>query len=819
MSPPPEERAGPLVHLGLGLLALSTLVLEVLLTRIYSVTMWYHFAFMAISVAMFGLAAGALIVHRFPAVARGPTLAAAGCGADPPTPRRGSPAAPLARWSALFALGAPAALVCVVQLRLGGEGWPGAAALALVWVLSAAPFVLSGVATCLALTRWPAAVHTLYAADLLGAALGCLLIWVLLPLLGGPGTVLAVAALGLGAAWCFALAPGSGAPRSGLLVASLVVAGLLGAQLVLGEVPALRLKWVKGGAERAAAHEAWSSFARVTVRPIPDGWPRGWGISPRFVPDRKVEQLLLQIDAAAGTVLTRFEGDPAAVRHLQWDVTSLAYHLRPGGHAAVVGVGGGRDVLAALTCGSRAVTGIELNGAILELLRGRYAGFTGRLERLPGVRLVHDEARSWLSRTPERFDVVQLSLIDTWAATAAGAFALAENGLYTTEAWAVFLERLAPGGLLSVSRYYAPDSPHELRRLVALAAAALRGAGVADPAPHLAVAVCPHQPTQPGVANLLLSREPLSPGDVAALERLCGELGFELLLAPGGSGPDEVLRRLARGEPPGASAYDLSPPTDDRPFFFNMLRLRDALGGRRGEGGANDPNLRAVSVLSLLLLVSGGLCLLCLGGPLLWRTERAPLRGNGDLFLLFAAIGTGFMLVEVALLQRLSLFLGHPVWGLCVVLFGFLLGGAAGSWLTPAGGRGRRAAALLLLGALLASQVAVPPLLLAARGAGTPARIGLALLTLLPLGCLMGMPFPLGMRAALARAPGLAPWLWGINGATSVTGSVLALALALELGTAATGWAGLGCYALAAAVLLRLERSAPAAPPSAGGVV
>lgn len=801
MSPAPEERAGPLVHLGLGLLALSTLVLEVLLTRIYSVTMWYHFAFMAISVAMFGLAAGALIVHRFPSVATGSSLAAA-----------------LARWSALFALGAPAALTCVVQLRLGGAGWPGAAALALVYVLSAAPFVLSGVATCLALTRWPAAVHTLYAADLLGAALGCLLIWVLLPLLGGPGTVLAVAALGLGAAWCFALAPGSGAARPGLVIASLAVAGLLGAQLVLGEVPALRLKWVKGGVERAAAHEAWSSFARVTVRPIPDGWPRGWGISPRFVPDRQVEQLLLQIDAAAGTVLTRFEGDPAALRHLQWDVTSLACHLRPGGHTAVVGVGGGRDVLAALTCGARAVTGIELNGAILELLRGRYAGFTGRLERLPGVRLVHDEARSWLSRTPERFDVVQLSLIDTWAATAAGAFALAENGLYTVEAWEVFLERLAPGGLLSVSRYYAPDSPHELRRLVALAAATLQAAGVADPARHLAVAVCPHQPTQPGVANLLLSREPLAAGDVAALERLCGELGFELLLAPGGgSSPDELLRRLARGEPPGDSAYDLTPPTDDRPFFFNMLRLRDALGGRRGEGGANDPNLRAVSVLALLLLVSGGLCVVCLGGPLLWGAERAPLRGNGDLFLYFAAIGTGFMLVEVALLQRLSLFLGHPVWGLCVVLFGFLLGGAAGSWLTPAGARGRRAAALLLLAALLASLLAVPPLLLAARGADTPVRLGLALLGLLPLGCLLGMPFPLGMRAALARAPDLAPWLWGINGATSVTGSVLALALALELGTAATGWAGLGCYAVAAALLLRSGR--PAAPPPAGGVV
>lgn len=255
---------------------------------------------------------------------------------------------------------------------------------------------------------------------------------------------------------------------------------------------------------------------------------------------------------------------------------------------------------------------------------------------------------------------------------------------------------------------------------------------------------------------------------------------------------------------------NIAPPTDDSPFFFHTLRLGDVFDGalwRAGLGG-DASNVQAVWVLGVLLLTVLGLTILCIVVPLLLTADRRSLAGTTPLFVFFAGIGLGFMLVEISQMQRLIVFLGHPTYGLSVVLFAMLASSGLGSL---AAGRleGGGARAVLPVAALVATLAifgtATPLAVRAFEAATTATRIAMAVGLLFPIGFLMGMAFPLGMRAATLRAPALAPWLWGVNGATSVCASVAAVAIALNWGITASFWTGVACYAVAAVALARVS--------------
>jgi hypothetical protein len=672
--------------------------------------------------------------------------------------------------------------------------------------VSAVPFVFSGIAVCLALTRSPRAVGWLYAADLGGASLGCLAVVLALKVTDGPTAVLMVAALaGLGAVF-FGREAGSSRLRTATIAtaAALVLAATGHAWLVDRHEPILRLVSVKGAPESPALYEKWTSFSRIRVEGIPGQLrkPFGWGFSPRYTPVDEVRELDISIDAASGTVLTGFDGDVGKLAYLQHDVTNIAHYLRPESRVLVIGVGGGRDILSALAFGQRSVEGIEINEAVLEALTREFGDFSGHLDRHPKVTLVHDEARSRLARDPRRFDILQVSLIDTWAATAAGAFALSESSLYTVEAWRTFLDRLEPRGILTFSRWYRPREPYEFYRLVNLAVVSLKARGVAGPRRHLAVLTAPSRDDNPTeVGTLLVSPTPLSSEDIGHLETLAVQMGFRLLLTPG-TAIDPVLARIANGDDPEGVAStipaDISAPTDDRPFFFQMVRLSDLLkpGFWSGEGRAR---LRAVLILGVLLATVVGLAATCLLLPLLLTPREHALRGSGPLFVFFTMIGLGFMFVELAQMQRLSLFLGHPAYSLVVVLFSLLLSSGIGSALTQ--GRLRSSSKTswlmaLLMAALFAVGVLTPWVARSLAGQETPVRILAAVALLLPAGLVMGTAFPLGMNVAQNRS-GLAPWLWGMNGAASVLASVLAVVISMSAGIAAAYWVGFSAYVVA----------------------
>ncbi|MFI5076278.1 MAG: hypothetical protein ACHQRO_03000, partial [Vicinamibacteria bacterium] len=548
---------------------------------------------------------------------------------------------------------------------------------------------------------------------------------------------------------------------------------------------------------------------------------------------RKVHQLHLDIDVAAGTVLTKKPETPADAAHLEYDVTNIGYYLRPKGSALVVGVGGGRDVLSALHFGATKVTGVEINTNILETLNGRFGDFTGHLDRDPRVRFVNDEARSFIARNDERFDVIQISLIDTWAATAAGAFVLSENSLYTVEAWDIFLSHMTPRGLLSVSRWSFSDRPGEVYRMTALATAALQRRGVADPRAHMAIVRSIRgdggDDAPDGIGTLLVSPSPLDAGDLATLKAQADRLGFQVAL-DATTATDETLARLASARDldavVAAHPINIAPPTDDSPFFFNMLRLRDVLRLDLLKHGKSSHNMEAVFVLGTLLFTVLLLTGLCIGVPLFVTSDRKALAGAAPLVTFFAAIGLGFMLVETSQMQRLIVVLGHPTYGLTVVLFSLLLSSGLGSALTSriapddvgSAGVVRLAG---LLGLLVVFGVITPMLTHRIEGAATPIRIAVSAALLAVPGLFMGMAFPLGLGLARNR-PALTPWLWGVNGATSVCASVLAVAIALSTTISTAFWVGCFCYLVALGAFVRQVKRVQARaedPATRGGVV
>ena len=818
-------------YLGVFFMTASVLMLQIIQTRILSVVSWYYLAFFVISLAMFGITAGTVWVygrrHRFSEK----TLAH-----------------DLTYFSSAFAV--TNALCVAVQMTLA----PAATGMATDFVVAlelatclAIPFFFSGVVVSLALTRSPLPIGRVYAVDLAGAAVGCLGVLLLLNLTDGPSALLWVSVAAALAAACFAGSGFGDVPRSRMPFAGLLLqAKPILVVLVLCAIAngltgkGLQPMFVKGNLEATEAAPIfvkWNSFSRIAVREgrnksamrERDDEPAMWGPSPTFRPVQwSVRQRGMNIDGDAATTTYAFDGDVAHAAFLKYDITNLAHFLPDHRRAAVIGLGGGRDMLSARVFGVPDITGIEINPILMQLLTSApgYSEFSG-LNRLPGMHFHVDEARSWFARTGETFDVIQMSLIDTWAATGAGAFTLSENGLYTVDAWRIFFRRLSPSGVFAVSRWYSPENINETGKIVSLAVATLFDLGVSEPRRHIFLASAGH------IATLIVSRSPLSAPDIARLKAVSKEMQYQLLLSPEDTPTSPILRNIVASSTSADLArytsslpLDFSPPTDERPFFFNQLPLYDlrktvnfALSNRAD--GIASGNLTATLTLvrafvtSLLLVI---ITILYPLQPAIADVGRRLASGGTAYFLL---IGAGFMSVEIGLLQRMSVFLGHPIYSLSIVLFSLILATGLGSLISdrlPLTSRRRFVSwSLITAGYLACIPFWLPPLLLAFDGAGLLTRASLCVATIAPAGLLMGYGFPTGMRlvSAVDRTP--TPWFWGINGAAGVLASSFGVACSIAFGIYVTLMAGALCYVLLipAAIILQSRDKHTMLPQSA----
>jgi spermidine synthase len=802
-------------YAGVFLVAMSTLMLEVLLTRITSVSAWYHLAFFVISLGMLGMTAGAVLVFVAPAAftrERVPArLAEAALGFAITTPL-----------CVGFALSVPLASVTDLMSFMALLGTGGALAL---------PFILAGIALALALTRAGLSTNLAYGIDLIGAAMGCVLILPLLGAVDAPSAALAAAAVAGLASVVFAWAAGR---RPWFALAWTVLLAIGTVWNAKADPPALRPAWVKGVREVPSVYDyiGWNTYSRVTVGKIESREPAFWArgrLTPAGVL-APIDQRVILIDGGAGTSMARLGPSLLAHRYLEWDVTAFAHRLRPSGAAAVIGVGGGRDVLEAARVGHSPVVGVEINDLIIKLHRELMEDFAG-LPRISAVQLVHDEARSFMARETRQFSVLTMSLIDTWASTGAGAYSLSENGLYTREAWQLFMRRLAPDGIFTVSRWYLMNSPGETARMLALAMETLWSSGVENPRAHLALLQCEH------VATLLVARNPFSNADMDRIQVEATEMGFNMLLTPRRVPFHPLLRQLI--EQPNREALwkwtreqrlDLTPPTDARPFFFSMLKPRTWLM----QPNAVDQmdlsflgNLQATQTLVYATLVSLLLTIVTVLAPMAIRRHSFPALGRANVIsagAYFALIGLGFMYVEMGLLSRLNVFLGRPTLALCVLLAGMILFTGLGSMLSSRRPFERGPLAtwypLLPAGLIVLSSVLLPAAMHAFESSGTLLRVGVSLALIAPTALGLGLGFPLGLRLcermeqrvlgaeAYGQGAALGPWLWGINGACGVCASGLALGTSMVFGIDVTLLIGAACYAVLPIAIVRLQRAA-----------
>ena len=760
------------VAAGLFLVTVSTLILEILDSRLLSVVTWYHLAFLAVSLAMLGMAAGAVFVFL-----RGNVYDDAGV-------RQALP-----RYCTWLALSIPASHILNLAIPIPvieRFAVMDIAVLAMTTIVLGTPFLFAGIVVTLALTKTNGPIARLYAADLLGAALGCVLVIPLLNNSNISSVAFVAAAAAAAAAFCFhRFAATSRGFGSVALTVILLAAAAANATTIHGigvMYPRNRQLWDRSNIEWSA----WNTHSYVVVSKTFQGPAFFWG--PGKGAERFTSTLrYMVIDGEAGTAITQWNGDRAALEWTQYDVTAMPYQLRQG-DAAVIGVGGGRDVLSAIWGGNRSVTGIEINGNLLYALQGPYRAFAAIADR-PEVTLIHGEARSVLSRTDRKFDILQMSLIDTWAATGAGAFTLTENGLYTLEGWRVFLNTLKPGGVFSVSRWFAPATISETSRLLALAVAALHDRGVRRPADHLImVARAP-------VATLMVSTEPFTAEDRDRISRVAAERDFSVMVSPWTPPADRWLAGIVRSASPSELAaatandmFDFSPPTDERPFFFNTLRPASFYQiNNVPAAGVIAGNLRATFTLVLLFLIA----IVLVAAIIVYPLARSGLpsmdaRSFAHSIVYFALIGLGYMLIQIPFLQRFSVYLGHPTYTFAVILFSMIFFTGVGSFLSDRFPLDRHPWVLklpIVVGAsVFLLTFAIQPLMDRTIQLELAARSLIVLACTAPVSVLLGFCFPVGMTLVNRLSPNAAAWMWGVNGACGVLASIVAVGISMWLG-------------------------------------
>lgn len=758
----PERRD----YLTIMAVSFTVLTLQIALTRILSVVVWYHFAFLTISIVMLGLG----VPGVWFALMR--------------KPLRWLPHCLLASGIAV-----PAAVATIIQYATEFVLDRNAT----VWIIaSVLPAMLAlGSAVCLLLMKSSGrTVARMYGADLFGACAGALLIIPLLHAIPTPQI-----AAGCGLLPLLALAQyGLRWRLAGGIAAAAIVSALLFS-------PLFQVTRTKSYDENFVRpiYEKWTPLARLTLfdekfdvfdqREESFSWGRG-AKTPRGSP---IPQYWLEQDASAGTPITRFTGDLSKVAHLMFDVTTLAYQIRPPDRVVIIGSGGGRDILTALISGASDVHAVELNRHTIEIVTDRYGKFSGNIYHRPGVRAIEREGRSYLTHSNQRFDLIQISLIDSWAASAAGAFALAENNLYTVEAFELYLERLSPAGLLSTTRWM-----NEIPRLIMLSRAALSRAGFEHPERHIMMA------SAGSAATVLLSKRAFSPADIARLQEVSDERGFRIHYPVTTGRPVDLAVEdfvAGRYERLSRRGLNVAPPTDDSPYFFHVVSpFADAEMLERDAFAVTDydVNWSSTIILRQVMAVVSGLAIALFTLPFLVENVFRRRRGSIALLratLFFAAIGAGFMLLENTLVQHFVLYLGHPSYAVTVVIASLLLGMGVGS--TFAGKVG--VVSLQRLGWIVPSIVitvvlALPTLFETTLGLPLPARIAASSVILLPLGAALGLFFPLGM---LRFGDANKPWFWAVNGAFGVVASVMSLALSMEFGFQLVGQLSAGIYGLA----------------------
>jgi len=756
------------------LLALSLLILELTLTRIFSFISFHHLTYLVISVAMLGFgAAGTYLTVRRTTI------------------NSSTSDEFLAHNAWLMALTIIAAVIFIPRIHFYPmdmvlrQDYSNLLSLLIIILLTAAPYFFGGTCIGFIIIHAGSAINRVYFADLIGAAAGCLLAIVFINNLGGIAACFATAAIAM------VVAVISSVKRRrryfiGLFITIAVTAVIARTECLPLYVPSGKQMF---GLEHRVERIKWHVITRLDItQPFEGYFGFGGSLSDKYKENGGAPQKVRFIyqDGSNLTGIINPTPTPRETPSLGYYMQSAPYQVKPEAEALVIGCGGGVDILIALYHGARYVVGVDVNPHTIELIRATYKDFAGGVYQRNDVELVISEGRHFLSRDQRTFDVIQLSGVDTWSALTTGAYALTENFIYTTEAFDQYLSHLKKDGIVNFSRPFLTP-PTETLKLVATALEALDRLNVTDPSQHIIILAEQGRPRwNLNWAQTLVKRSPFTREEAKKLISWAGSLGYETMYDPYNprEGALETLTRAPTKERAQFIAQyylNISPATDNMPFFFQFHRWHSLLkrGGRTG-------------ILAQLLLLASLIQTTVLGGvfilyPLYRRgTDVSRPGGRAGIFIYFASLGLGFIIVEIALLQKFMIFLGGPAYSMAITLFTILLFSGIGSFLSQnLSERPFKLLAtvipalclLILLHALFLDRILTNLMYLSHFMRGLAAGLLIA-----PLGLLMGMPFPAGLRYVDKYRVELNPWAWGINACATVIGSTVCIFIFSLLG-------------------------------------
>jgi hypothetical protein len=755
-----------LLFAGIFLIALSGLVLEVSITRIFSAAIWYHFAFVAVSVALVGLGASGLVVqHRVKQL-------------------KGKWAENLTIYSAwgitifvpitLFVMHALASQVIYLPLFM---------------ILFSVPFFLVGIIISAAFNAFASVAGRLYAADLIGASAGALLVVLFLVLLGGEGSTLIVGLIAAIAGTVFSRI----AKNTKKTVVSLMFVGFAVSLIFLNHATQIFAIPTDPTAQKdlpiylrehpgsKIVKTEWNSFSRIDVV---EGGTGGEGLVAKVF-----------IDGGAGTNIISWDGNIGSRQELSTWMQYIPFKMMQDPKVLVIGSGGGRDVVAALVSGSNDVTTVEINPIIYETVKS-YGDRAGNVYSHEFVRSYVDEGRSFITRSSEKYDIIYVPFVDTWASVSSGGLSVSENFLYTLEGFQQYYDHLTETGKIVTVRWLI-DAP----RFISTYAKLLEQNGIPQDQlhRHLVMVTSDSYTQDPSVTMVVFSKSPFTDEEIRFLSQSFSQYDYKPILVPG-----QIMREpysgLLNGEVNLNQFYDMFetkvyPVTDDNPYFLSFEK----------------PLPAAVEVL---LYASVGIVAIFLLVPFAWMKRRR--RGEGGeevgtktrseigiatVIPYFGALGVGFILIELALLQKLILLMGNPTMTFALLLFTLLISSGSGSLLSSRIVKNNMKNLVFVIGGIAGLGILyilfLPSVIYSTIVEPFEVKAVVSIAILAPIGFLMGMPLPTGMRLLKVHRPDYIPWMWAINGAFSVLGAVLAIALGIMYGSSLAMMLGVLIYLIA----------------------
>ena len=785
------------VFISIFLISFSILSYEILLMRIFSIISWSHFAYMVISIALLGFGVSGTFISLLQKGFKKHFYLF------------------FAIFSFLFSLSLP--LCFALSQRIPFSPflivWYRGEYLRLLeyYLVFLIPFFLG--ATCIGLSflKFSQEIPKVYFANLLGSgagALGIILIMYLLPPISIIGVITVLAFLS-------ALFSAINFPRKILVMATIIFSVFI--LLFFLYPPQPQISQYKGLSVALKLPQAkiisqrFSPLARLDVVKSP-AIRYAPGLSLNFK-GKIPPQLALFIDADSMCPITNFQGDLSNVRYLDYTTSALPYHLLNEPSVLILGAGGGSEVLTALYHKASSIEAVEVNPQVIDLLQGEYAEFSNHLYSYPQVRVKIAEGRGFMESTDEKYDLIQITLLDSFSSSSAGVYATSESYLYTIEAIKNYIEHLTPEGILSVTRWV-KTPPRDGIKMFATAVESLEKMGIKDPSSHLIFI------RSWATSTLLIGRSPFTLSQIGTVKKFIEERLFDPIWYPGISSK-EVNRYNILNEPYYYEAsqrilsegrkdfyqdylFYVRPATDDRPYFFHFFKWKSLPYLLKTLGRAWIPFMEWGYIILIATLIQAiGISILLIVLPLFFlKKKKSVLRDKLRIFLYFLCLGVGYMFMEVSFIQKFTLFLFYPIYSVAVVIAGFLIFSGWGSYFSRRIHLKRASTIevavggiivislgyLLWLNDIFASFIWLPDWL----------RILFSVLLIAPLAFFMGMPFPLGLGKVSYNRPLLVPWAWGINGCASVISTVLATILAISGGFNLVIVISLALYALAA---------------------